>query len=66
MGSNSTPTLGMALAQAVKAALTNATTAEELQRRSTPDADGLLPSDHVMQAIKEHLSRVPGIVLYEV
>lgn len=66
MGLNSTPTLWSALAQAVKAALTNATTVEELQRRSTPDADGLLPSDHVVQAINEHLSRMPGIVLCEV
>jgi hypothetical protein len=46
--------------------MTHATTAEEIVRRSTPDADGLLPSDHVMEAIKVSLSRVPGIVLYEV
>lgn len=66
MGTNSELTVGAALGAALKAALTHACTAEELQRRSTPDADGLLPSDHVMEAIKEHLSRVPGITCYEV
>ena len=66
LNQNSQPTVWTALAQALIGAMTHATTGEELIRRSTPDADGLLPSDHFMEAIKETLSRVPGVTLYEV
>jgi|GWRWMinimDraft_5_1066013.scaffolds.fasta_scaffold271734_1 hypothetical protein len=54
------------VAQALSGAMCNGITAEENRRRSTLDADGLLPSDHIMEAIKAALSRVPGITLYEV
>ena len=62
---NSQPTIWSALAEALTGSMTYATSGEEIIRRSIPDADGLLPSDHIMEAIKEALSRVPGVVLCE-
>ena len=54
------------VAHALSGVMFNKITAEESLRRSTLDADGFLPSDHIMEAIKAALSRVPGITLYEV